>query len=180
MFSLTHRVRESGMAGIGAGLDEGPDSLAANRNVVVAAVEVDRDRLASRRAAVGEVGAATARQVLSVAARCLPEPGLARPGAIGRDRVRGVGDEPCLNGACARCGRPASLCRAAVRPQSPWADEPQARSVRPETRSSPVQKTGFLPLQGRTARAVPVATPLSPSSSPGSPAAAALPGAARR
>jgi methylated-DNA-[protein]-cysteine S-methyltransferase len=51
-------ARESAAMRVGADLDEGPDSVVADWDLVEMAVEVDGNRLASGRAAVGDVGVA--------------------------------------------------------------------------------------------------------------------------
>jgi hypothetical protein len=48
--------RKAMTAGVGADLDEGPDSFAAHRDLVEAALEVDRDRTAAGGAAEGKEG----------------------------------------------------------------------------------------------------------------------------
>src|ERR1039457_607375 len=60
MFLSSRQGRKFVAVGAGAGLDEGPDPVAADGDVVEAVVEADRDRLTSGRAAVGEVGVADA------------------------------------------------------------------------------------------------------------------------
>jgi len=80
MFLSSRWDGKCGLAGAGAGLDERPDSIAADGDLVAMAVEVDRDRLASGRTAVGEVAAAD-----------LPA------GLRGAEGVEGA----CAGGACA-------------------------------------------------------------------------------
>src|SRR5215469_17886696 len=58
MFLSDGGGREFVAVGVGANLDEGPDAVAADGDLVVVAVEADGDRLAAGGAAVGEVGVA--------------------------------------------------------------------------------------------------------------------------